>query len=121
MRDKIILNDIRIYGHHGCSEEERKIGQHLIIDVELEVNTPNAFQNDKLEDAVDYVQIYKEIEMVVKGESKNLLESLAEDIAQRILENFDKVESIEITLGKNPPPFEGSIGRAAIKIKRSKE
>ena len=120
MRDKIILNDIKIYGHHGCSEEERKIGQHLNIDVELEINTPKAFQSDNLEDAVDYVQIYEEIESIVKGESKNLLESLTEDIAQRILQKFSKVESIEITLGKNPPPFEGNIGKAAIKIKRSR-
>ena len=120
MRDRIILSGITIYGHHGCSEEERKVGQHIEIDVELEVKNSIACKTDNLKDAVNYVEVYELIETIVKGESKNLLESLAEDITEKILKKFDQVQSVDITLGKNPAPFEGNIKKAAIRIRRSR-
>ena len=34
----IRLNDIRLYGHHGITEDERQVGSHFVINLAMTVN-----------------------------------------------------------------------------------
>ena len=54
VRDEVELRGLEVFGYHGVEEEERRIGQPFLFDVELEVGERGA--NDRLEEAVDYTR-----------------------------------------------------------------
>ena len=73
---------------------------------------------DNLTDTVSYTDIYKTVKLVIEGKSKNLLEALAESIANKIINEFE-INSIKVTLIKPHPPIKGSIiNHAAVEITR---
>ena len=59
-----------------------------MVDLELERDLTVAGRSDQLADTVDYGAVYQVVREVMEGPPRNLLERLAEDIAQRLLEEF---------------------------------
>ncbi|MCA1066552.1 dihydroneopterin aldolase [Rossellomorea sp. AcN35-11] len=118
--DKILLNEMEFYGYHGVFQEENKLGQRFRVSVELHLDLRRSGQSDKLEDSVNYAEIYSITKSVVEGEPKNLVESVAEDISSGILNTFEIVESCKITLIKPDPPIPGHYQSVAVEINRSR-
>jgi 7,8-dihydroneopterin aldolase/epimerase/oxygenase len=56
------VRDLRLHGRHGVHEEERERGQDFLFDVELEVGERGT--SDRLEDAVDYVEVARAVQGV---------------------------------------------------------
>lgn len=100
MKDKIILTGIEIYGHHGCTEEEQKRGQVIKVDLELNLSLSKAGKTDDLSETVDYSKILFDVEKIVGGKSRKLIETVAEEIAEKILSDYEKVDSLKVILHK---------------------
>lgn len=120
MSDKIILTGIEIFGYHGDLPEERKLGQKFFVDLELNLDLSKAGNSDELSDTVDYPKILEEVEKIVGGEPKNLIETVAENIAKKILNDFDKVESLQVTLHKPFAPLKIKYSDVAVSIFRKR-
>ena len=120
MTDKILLNDMEFLGHHGCSEEERQHSQPFIVDAELYIDLSKSGNSDNIDDTVDYVRVFKEVEKIVTGQPKNLIEAVAEDIANALLEKFSLIDSVKLTIRKPKPPVVLSFAGAAVSIFRSR-
>ena len=119
--DKIMLKGLAFYGHHGVSPHEKALGQRFIVDVTLECDTRAAGLSDDLADAVDYVPAYEIVKAVMEGESKDLIESVAEDIAGQILETLN-VSAVRVTIKKPEVAIRGSIlSYAGLEIYRRRE
>lgn len=99
MNDKIILTGIEIFGHHGCTMEEQLRGQIIKVDLEIFLNLERAGKSDELADTVDYAKILFDVEKIVAGKSRKLMETLAEEIAAKIL-TYEKVFIVKVTLHK---------------------
>jgi dihydroneopterin aldolase len=80
------VRDLRIFGHHGVHEEERERGQHFVFDVELEVGERGT--SDRLEDAVDYVEVARAVRAVSDARQYALLEALASAVADELERRF---------------------------------
>ena len=106
--DKIFLKGLAFYGHHGVSPHEKALGQRFIVDITLECDARPAGLSDDLSDAVDYIPAYEIVKAVVEGESKDLIESVAEEIAGQILANLD-VSAVSVTIKKPEVAIEGSV------------
>ena len=106
--DKILLKALAFYGHHGVSPDEKALGQRFIVDVTMECDALAAGLSDDLADAVDYVPAYEIVKAVMEGESKDLIESVAEDIAGQILETLN-VSAVRVTIKKPEVAIRGSI------------
>ena len=118
MSDQIILQNMQFYGYHGVNPEERVLGQRYVVDLTVDLDLSRAGASDKLEDTVSYSHIYRSVRAVIEGESRNLLESAAEDIAKRVLAEFP-VDAVSVTVKKPNPPVRGSsIESAAVRIHR---
>ena len=100
MSDKIILTGIEIYGHHGCTEEEQRRGQIIKVDLELSLNLAESGKTDDLEKTVDYSKILFHVEQIVGGQSRKLIETVAEEIAEKLLSEYEKIDSLKVTLHK---------------------
>jgi len=116
--DRIILQGMRFYGFHGVNPEEKTLGQTYLVDCEITLDLSKAGISDNLNDTVSYTHIYRVVRSVIEGESKNLLEALAESIANKVINEFN-IQSIRITIVKPNPPIKGSnINQAAVEISR---
>ncbi len=116
--DRIILQGMRFYGYHGVNPEEKALGQTYVVDLEVEIDLALPGKSDNLADTVSYTALYRTAKSVLEGESRNLLEALAQDIADRLLENFP-VTGVGLMVRKPSPPIKGSaIEHAAVNIYR---
>ena len=120
MSDKIILTGIEIFGHHGCTDAEQKLGQKFYVDLELNLNLATAGKSDDLNDSIDYVKIIELVKKIVGGTPRRLIETVAENLAEEILKNFNRVESLTLTLHKPNAPLPMTYADAAVKIFRAR-
>ena len=117
--DKIILSEMEFYGYHGVNQEEKIQGQKFVVDLEINCSLLLPGQTDDLNDTVNYSQVYKLIKSIVEGPSQNLIESVAENIAYRILSETS-ADEVTVKVAKLQPPIKGSqIKSAAAQITRT--
>ena len=111
----IEIKQLRFFGYHGLYPEEKKLGG------DFEVNLSASFLPGKrietLQDSFNYELIYK----ILKSEMKNpreLLETLAMDICQKLHEEFPQMKKAEVEVIKLNPPMAGFNGRIAVRYKK---
>ena len=119
MTDKIVLTGLEFFGRHGCSREEQSLGQKFIVDLELTLDLSNL--HDEISETVDYVEIVNLTKKIVEGTPRKLIETVAIEIAERILKNFSKVESVRVILHKPHSPIEFSLKDVAVEIFRERQ
>ena len=116
--DRIIMEGMQFYGFHGVNVEERSLGQSYVVDLAVEIDLGVPGRSDRLEDTVSYTYLYRSVQKVLEGESKNLLEATAEAVAGRILEEFP-VDAVQVRVKKPRPPIKGSfVENAVVEIYR---
>lgn len=116
--DRIELTGMSFHGRHGVRDAERAQAQEFRVDVELEADLDVAGRSDRLEDTVDYTRVRAAARDVIEGPSRKLLESLAADIAQRVLE-LTRVEAVAVRVTKRPASMEPIAG-ASVHIRRTR-
>ncbi len=119
--DKILLNGMEFYGYHGVFKEEKKLGQPFIVDVELYTNLQPAGKSDRIDDSIDYGEVFLIVKAIVEGESKNLIEALAEAIAAELLARFSKLTACSVKVTKPNPPIAGNYQSVAVQIYRERK
>ena len=119
--DRIILQGMQFYGFHGVNPEERALGQSYLVDLAVELDLSAPGHTDRLEDTISYTHLYRAVQSVLEGESKNLLEAAAQSIADRLLADFP-IQSVRLTVKKPHPPVKGSVIEfAAVEIFRIRD
>ncbi len=119
--DRIILQGMQFYGYHGVNPEEKALGQPYLVDLTAELDLTRAGTTDCLEDTVSYTLLYRLTRSVIEGESRNLLEALAQAIADRLLNELP-LKQVSVIVKKPHPPIKGSvIESAAVEIHRRRE
>lgn len=115
--DKVFIRDLALRCIIGIFPEERREKQDVVINVEMHTDLRAAGRSDDLNDTVDYKAIKKAILKLVEGSGFQLIESLAERIAEIALGN-QKVEQVIVTIDK---PGALRFARAsAVEITRSR-
>ena len=118
--DKIQLEGMIFYGHHGASPAEQEVGQRFVVDLEAHRDLSAAGRSDELGDTVSYSEVFRLVKEIVEGPRRKLLENLAETIAERVLQGFD-VDAVRVRIKKPEVPMKGSIlAHAAVEILRSR-
>ena len=117
MTDRIALRGLRAVGHHGVYAEERANGQPFVVDVVLEVDTRAAAASDEVTDTVHYGELAVRVVAVVEGEPVNLIETLAQRIADVCLDD-DRVDAVEVTVHKPEAPVGVEFSDVAVSIVR---
>ncbi len=118
MADRIGLEGMRFYGFHGVNPEERTLGQSYVVDLVVELDLTRAGKSDRLEDTVSYTHLYRAVQSVVEGPSRNILEAVAQSIVDRVLHEF-WADAVSVTVKKPRPPVRGSvIENATVEIYR---
>ncbi|NLQ71042.1 dihydroneopterin aldolase [Streptococcus mutans] len=118
--DKIILKGCRFYAYHGVFSEEKTLGQIFTVDLELSLDLKAASKTDKLEDTVNYGQVFSVLKSRIENSQYTLIERLAGVICENIFEQFSPVTAIKICITKENPPIAGHYDRVGIELKRER-
>ncbi|MCG8401137.1 MAG: dihydroneopterin aldolase [Firmicutes bacterium] len=118
--DKIIMCGMSFYGYHGVLSQERELGQIFEVDVELYLDLRAAGENDDPEITVSYADVYEVVRRVVTGRPRNLIETVAESVAARILNGFPVREAL-VRVKKPAAPVPGQFGHMGVEIRRVSE
>lgn len=119
--DKIILKDLEFYGYHGVFPEEKKLGQRYQVDVIMGLDLKEAGKEDNLQKTVNYAQVYTGIKNIVEEKIFELIEALAEEIADFVLVDFQRVQWVKVEVRKPQAPIPAIFGHVAVAIKRERE
>ena len=120
MNARIHLRNMAFYGYHGHLTAENALGQRFQIDLSLTTDIAKAAQTDELEDTVNYVNIYALCREVVEGAHVRLLETLANRIMDRVLQDFPRVEKVEITIRKPSVPLPGVLDHVSVETSKTR-
>ncbi len=118
MTDRILLEGMQFFGFHGNNPEERELGQPFLVDLEVEADLSAAVRSDSLDDTINYAALYRAVKGVMEGPPRNLLEAVAQDIADAVLGGF-AVEAVRVQVRKTQPPIrDARLGSAGVEIVR---
>ncbi|GGK01245.1 7,8-dihydroneopterin aldolase [Lentibacillus kapialis] len=119
--DKILLNQMAFYGYHGLFSEENVLGQRFYVDVELMLDLKTSSRSDNMNDSIDYSKVYNVVKDIVEGKPKNLVEAIAEDIADELFRAFDLLEACRLRVTKPDPPIQGHYQSVGVEISRERQ
>jgi dihydroneopterin aldolase len=117
MPDRILIHGIQFYGYHGVREEERKLGQPFLVDVEVSLDLTEAGGRDDLAASADYERVHALVLEIGTRQQFRLLETLAVRIASAILEQCP-VRQVTVRATKPSPPLPGVVGGVSVEITR---
>jgi dihydroneopterin aldolase len=115
--DRIRLEDVRFWGHHGAGQAERDVGQWFAVDVDLAVDLGPAALSDDLAATVDYEAVARRIVEVGTGQRVSLIERLAALIADGLLRDFPADEA-RVRVRKLHAPLGGLTGSVSVELTR---
>jgi len=111
----IRLNQIRLFGNHGCLHEEKLIGGNYEVDVEMHTDFHEAAEHDDLSKTIDYVIVNKIVEEEMAIRSK-LIEQVAWRIGKRLKRELPRLEKAVIEVKKINPPINGNVREVSVTI-----
>src|SRR5712692_8274680 len=110
--DRIVLQGMSFSGRHGVRPAEREHAQ----DFEADLAAPGS--TDRIEDTVDYRAAHAIAKQTIEGKSVKLLETLAAQIADRVL-TLPGVTAVSVRVAKRPASMV-PITSAAVHIRRTR-
>lgn len=117
--DVIRLKNMIFYAHHGYYEAERELGQKFEVDMEIQCDFSEAAASDDLKRTIDYRKIYRIAKEIFENSKFKLIETVAERIAERILE-LPGIENVLIRVRKPHVPLNGLLDFVEIEIFRTR-
>lgn len=108
----IRLKHLRFFAHHGLYEEERKVSNEFIVDLEVGFESSVAVIK-KMSETINYIKLY---ELVKKHmlQTTDLIETLAMKITDNIHDSYPRVKKISISITKKYPPVINFSGNVAV-------
>jgi dihydroneopterin aldolase len=117
--DRIRLRGLRVRGHHGVFDFERRDGQDFVVDVELELDLAPAAASDDVTDTVHYGELAGRLAQVIAGEPVNLIETLAERLTAVCLADT-RVAAATVTVHKPQAPITHEFADVAVTLRRAR-
>lgn len=115
IKNTINIDGIKLYGYHGCLEEEGRVGGEYIVNVNMQVDFMQAALTDDLTLTIDYCAIFEicKAEMAIRSK---LIEQVGKRIFDSIKTKFPQINHTKVTVIKLLPPMNGPVENVSIVI-----
>ena len=115
--DQVALMGLRVRGRHGVLAAEKSLGQWFVVDVVLHLDTRAAAADDDLAATVDYGTLAEQVSAVVSGEAVDLIETLAQRIADVALA-AGAVSAVDVAVHKPQAPVTVPFDDVVVSVRR---
>jgi dihydroneopterin aldolase len=117
--DRIALRGLRVRGHHGVYEHERRDGQDFVVDVTVWLDLVPAAASDDLAQTLNYGELARRTAAIVAGPPADLIETVAGRIADDVLTDA-RVQAVEVTVHKPQAPIPLDFADVAVVVHRTR-
>ena len=121
MKTVLFIDNLEVFANHGLFEEENKLGQKFIFDIECELNYKQAMFSDEMTDSISYADIAEVVVETATTNTFNLLERLAGEILKNIFTEFSQIENIKLKINKPGAPIKYHFEKCGVEVKVSRE
>ena len=119
MPDHIELRGLQVLGLCGILPEEQNRAQPLEVDIDIEADLAPAASSDDVEDTIDYSAICAIAERIIRAERFDLLETLAQRLAEAVLAD-ERALAVTIAVRKLRPPVPHHLDTCGVRIRRDR-
>ncbi len=99
----ITIVDLEVFLNVGVTDEERAKPQRLLLTVDMEFDFSSAAMSDRLSRTIDYYAVAQRLLKYGEGRSWKLIEKLASDVADDVLNQFQP-QAVTVEVKKFPIP-----------------
>lgn len=118
MTDHIFIKGLSLHAYHGVLAYESKVGQSFSIDLELEIDLSDAARSDKVVDTVSYDKVAQCATKAFCGKAYKLIEAAAGSVANAVLAEFPRVQSVQVTIHKPHAPIAAIFSDVGVSLTR---
>ncbi len=116
---KVALHEVKFFAYHGFYPEEQILGNHFLVDVEVEFKSENKAA-DEISNTINYEELYSVLAEEMK-QPRKLLETLVQEMISKIQKKYPFLETIKVGIKKLNPPLPGEVKYALVEITYIKE
>ena len=116
--DKLHIENLRLYGHHGVLPEETRLGQQFILSLDLYLDTSAAGLADDLHQSVDYGAVCHFVQKTFTEDTFLTLEACGESLCRKLLLQFPLLQGVALELKKPSAPIGTCQDYASLTISR---
>ena len=120
-KDIIRIKNASFYAYHGVVSEEQNLGGRFEVDIEIHSDLSQALESDKLNKTVDYEAVYAFIKNTITLKKYYLLEAVAHAIAKGLLNQFQNIEYVKVTVRKPHPPVKGVVDFVEVELTETRQ
>jgi len=116
--DRINIKRLEIYAKHGVFAEEKVTPQRFLVSAELYLDLREAGKTDDLTKTIHYGTICHEIKGFLENNTFDLLETIAEKLAEELLIKNPQVQEVWLEIQKPDAPVGLDFDTISIDIER---
>mmetsp|Transcript_20227 Transcript_20227/g.68833 ORF Transcript_20227/g.68833 Transcript_20227/m.68833 type:complete len:142 (+) Transcript_20227:158-583(+) len=120
-RDFLRLRGLVFDGFHGVLPEENVLGQKFVVDMAVGMDLRKAGLSDDLADTVSYAAVQDIAREEMQGETKQLIETVAENIAARTLREHPAALTVRVEIRKPHVAVRDVVDSLGIEIYRTRD
>ncbi|OZE99277.1 dihydroneopterin aldolase [Rhodococcus sp. 14-2470-1b] len=102
--DRIELRGLKVRGHHGVFDFEKRDGQDFVVDITVWMDLKPAAASDDLTATLHYGELAEAAAAIVAGPPRDLIETVAAEIADSVMADT-RVDAVEVVLHKPSAPI----------------
>lgn len=116
--DKIKIENLEIFANHGVFQEENKLGQKFLVSATLYTDTRRAGRTDELTASIHYGEVSQFIDSYMKSHIFQLIERVAESLAEELLVNIPLLQKVRIEVKKPWAPIGLPLETVSVEVER---
>ena len=101
---RLTIKNAQFYAYHGVRPEEQALGGKYQIDLDMFYDATHAIINDDVNIALNYEEVLFAIEEMFSQDTFNLIETLAREILNRLMEEFELIVKASVKVRKMSAP-----------------
>jgi len=113
----LTIKNLVFYGYHGVQDFEKELGGRFEVDIKIDYPFSRCASEDTLHKAVDYQEVYAVVKDMVTGRKYHLVETLADQLADVLVKQFD-VDELTVVLRKKKVPIDAVLDYVEVEVTR---
>lgn len=111
----ITIQNMQFYAHHGCFEQEQRVGTHFTVTLTFTYDAHAAIESDNIAYAISYLDVYQLVRQEMEKPS-HLIEHVAYRIKQAVKQQYSDMQSVHVKLCKLNPPLGGQVEQVCVEM-----
>ncbi len=117
-KDEIRIDNLEVYAYHGVAPAEKANGQPFFVNAVLYTNIRPAGLEDDISLSTNYGEICHFINNWMTENVYDLIETVAETVAEQILLNFGSISELDLEIRKPKAPVGLPFESVSVRIRR---